>query len=96
MHLFLFPYSSLLVGRENIRERVHHTSSFISALSSIRPTVSLLKTIQINMPISEKTPADRARLDSLIRLLKERDGVLERETWLPLYVYQKSCTPVLI
>ena len=32
-----------------------------------------------NMPIGEETPADQAKLDSLIRFLKERHCVLERD-----------------
>ena len=44
-----------------------------------------------NMPISEETLADRARLDSLIWFLKERSGVLERD--MVTFSYMKELHP---
>ena len=43
------------------------------------------------MPISEETPADRAKLDSLIRFLKDRGGVLERD--MVTFSYMKELHP---
>ena len=44
-----------------------------------------------NTPISEETPADIAKLDSLIRFLKERGGVLERD--MVTFTYMKELHP---
>ena len=44
-----------------------------------------------NMPISEETPADRSKLDSLIRFLKERGGTLERD--MVTFTYMKELHP---
>ena len=44
-----------------------------------------------NMPITEETPADRAKLDSLIRFLKDRGGVLERD--MVTFSYMKELHP---
>ena len=44
-----------------------------------------------NMPIREETPADQAKLDSLIRFLKERRGVLERD--MVTFTYMKELHP---
>lgn len=44
-----------------------------------------------NIPISEETPADQAKLDSLIRFLKERGGTLERD--MVTFTYMKELHP---
>ena len=44
-----------------------------------------------NTPISKETPADEARLDSLIQFLKERGGVLERD--MVTFTYMKELHP---
>ena len=46
---------------------------------------------QDNMPISEETPADQAKLDSLIQFLKERGSVLERD--IVTLTYMKELHP---
>ena len=43
------------------------------------------------MAISEETSADQTKLDSLIRFLKERDGVLERD--MVTFTYMKELHP---
>jgi hypothetical protein len=44
-----------------------------------------------NTPISEETTADQAKLDSLIQLLKERGGALERD--MVTFTYMKELHP---
>ena len=44
-----------------------------------------------NMPIGEETPVDQAKVDSLIRFLKERDCVLERD--MVTFTYIKELHP---
>ena len=44
-----------------------------------------------NTPISEETPADQAKLDSLIQFLKERGGVLGRD--MVTFTYMKELHP---
>lgn len=44
-----------------------------------------------NMPISEEAPADKSKLDSMIRFLKERGGVMERD--MVTFSYMKELHP---
>ena len=44
-----------------------------------------------NIPLNEETPADRAKLDSLILFLRDRGGVLERD--MVTFTYMKEMHP---
>ena len=84
MDLFL-SYSSPLFGGGITREEVHLPCHvfFPFRFVDYKAGSQLTEGHPDNMPISEETPADRAKLDSLIRFLKERDGVLERDMVTP-------------
>ena len=93
LNLYLFPIARFSLPKEERTFENEYTTHIFFPFRFVdyKRRSQLTDGHPDNIPLSEETPADRAKLDSLILFLKDRGGVLDRD--MVTFTYMKEMHP---